>query len=68
MCKFISVIDAWGKLPSAVFSGNFYELGGFSQCFDIQKNDVTLKTQYCMGKLNVDHSQTATVTPEANPL
>lgn len=48
-----SVIDSWGKLPSAVYSGNFYELGGFSQCFNIQRNHSTYKTQYCLGKLNI---------------
>lgn len=49
-------MDAWGKLPSAVFSGNSFEFGGFSECFHIEKDQQIYNTKYCMGNLiaNVD--------------
>lgn len=46
-----SVLDAWGKIPSGFFSGNFYELGAFSQCFDIHRNGKQFRTQYCIGQI-----------------
>lgn len=46
-----SVLDAWGKIPSSVFEGNLYELGGFSECFHIERDNAAYKTQYCLGAL-----------------
>lgn len=48
------VIDAWGKLPSEIFEGNLYELGGFSECFHIENQGELYKTQYCLANLIVD--------------
>lgn len=45
------VIDAWGKLPSGILSGNFYEFGAFSQCFNIERFNELYETQYCLGYL-----------------
>jgi hypothetical protein len=25
-------MDAWGKIPSGIFSGNLYDFGSFDQC------------------------------------
>lgn len=52
--KNLTVIDAWGKIPSAVFDGNFFEFGGFSECFHIQRESELYKTQYCIGQLVID--------------
>lgn len=49
-----TVLDAWGKMPAGVLSGNYYDFGEFSQCFNIQKNEQLYKTQYCLGKLIFD--------------
>lgn len=46
-----SVLDAWGKIPSALADGNLYSLGGFSECFHIERNDVLYESKYCLGKL-----------------
>lgn len=50
------MLDAWGKFPSGIFSGNFHEFGAFSQCFNITRKEELYKTQYCLGHLtlNVD--------------
>ncbi|XP_031625866.1 nose resistant to fluoxetine protein 6-like [Contarinia nasturtii] len=48
------VVDAWGKIPSGVLSGNYYDAGAFSQCFNIKRNGELFKTQYCMGNLVFD--------------
>lgn len=48
------MLDSWGKLPSALFSRNVYEFGGFSQCFDIKRNEKIYKTQYCVGQLVIE--------------
>lgn len=52
------VLDASGKWPSAIMSGNFYELGGFSQCFDVQRYGKPYKTQYCLGQFVFDRKFT----------
>lgn len=49
-----SVLDAWGKLPSAILQGNLFEFGGFSECFHIKRNGISYKTQYCMADLVFD--------------
>lgn len=56
MCVFrvCLVVDAWGKLPSAIFQGNLFEFGGFSECFHIERNENVYKTQYCMADLVFD--------------
>lgn len=54
MCLLCLVVDAWGKIPSGLLSGNFYELGSFSQCFDIQRNKTRFETQYCVAYVTID--------------
>lgn len=56
MFFFNTVVDSWGKLPSAVFSGNLFEFGGFSECFHIERDQKFYDTKYCLGNLilNVD--------------
>lgn len=41
------VVDAWGKLPTGILEGNFQDLGSFSECFHIERNETTYKTKYC---------------------
>lgn len=43
-------------VPAAIFSGNLYDFGGFSQCFNIKRNDNNFETQYCFGQLVIDLS------------
>lgn len=62
----LSVVDAFGKLPSAIFDGNFYELGGFTECFHIQRNEVPYKTQYCMANLIFDINLAGIPKPRSN--
>lgn len=50
----LQVVDSWGKIPSTWFSGNSYEFGGFSECFNIERNGEMYKTQYCLGHLLFD--------------
>lgn len=49
--KILSVLDSWGKLPSGVFSGNFYEFGDFAECLNIHRNGTLYKAQYCLEEL-----------------
>ncbi len=28
--------DSWGKVPSGMFSGNYFDLGNFDQCIDVR--------------------------------
>lgn len=50
------VADAWGKIPSGILQGNFFEFGSYDQCLAI-KHDTeiaeigTFKGQYCLAKL-----------------
>lgn len=46
-----SVIDSWGKIPSGIFDGNFYEFGAFSQCLNIERYGDSYKTKYFLGHL-----------------
>lgn len=41
------VVDAWGQTPSGILTGNLYDLGAFSQCLHIKRNEK-IYTQYCM--------------------
>lgn len=50
----MAVIDAWGKLPSGLLDGNFYDFGTFSECFHIQRNMELYPTKYCTGQVIFD--------------
>ncbi|XP_031639007.1 nose resistant to fluoxetine protein 6-like [Contarinia nasturtii] len=48
------IVDSWGKIPSGLLNGNFYELGEFSQCLNIDRNGKRYETQYCLGQLTFE--------------
>lgn len=48
------MVDAWGKLPSALLEGNLYDFGGFSECFHIERNEQHYNTKYCLGQMEID--------------
>lgn len=47
----ILVLDSWGKIPSGILSGNNYDFGAFSQCFDIMRENIGYGTQYCLANI-----------------
>lgn len=52
------MIDAWGKFPSGVLYGNFYEYGNFDECINVYKDsnqeDVgVVAGQYCVAELDL---------------
>ncbi|XP_055303304.1 O-acyltransferase like protein-like isoform X2 [Sitodiplosis mosellana] len=48
------IVDAWGKMPSGILNGNLYDLGAFSQCLHIERNEEVYRTQYCMAHVIFD--------------
>lgn len=30
------ISDSWGKVPSGLFSGNYFDVGNFDQCIDVR--------------------------------
>lgn len=48
------MLDSWGKFPSGFFDGNMFELGAFSECFNIQQNEELYKSKYCMARLELN--------------
>lgn len=55
MVLFFSVIDASGKFPAGINSGNIVELGAFDQCIGIKERQIdsteTIKGKYCIMKI-----------------
>lgn len=49
-----TVVDAWGKIPSGILSGNTYEFGEFSQCLGLKRDKKPYDTQYCLGQFVFD--------------
>lgn len=51
------MIDAWGKLPSGMLTGNSYEFGSFDECFDVhirrRSTNEFIHPQYCLAKVFV---------------
>ncbi|XP_017091603.2 nose resistant to fluoxetine protein 6 [Drosophila bipectinata] len=46
----LKMIDSWGFLPSGVLTGNFYDLGNFDECVNIQAKGIqssTIHGKYC---------------------
>ncbi|KMZ05335.1 uncharacterized protein Dsimw501_GD18372 [Drosophila simulans] len=41
----IKMIDAWGGIPSGIFTGNVYDLGNFDECINIKKDAI--RGKYC---------------------
>lgn len=48
------VLDAWGKVPSGILSGNLLEFGSFEQCLDTtykyDEVEDEIHPQYCLGQ------------------
>ena len=53
----VLVVDAWGKVPSAFFDGNFYELGGFEECLSIKRDNQPYETKYCLGVIIIKEDE-----------
>lgn len=59
LCWYIfAVIDAWGKIPAGILSGNLYSLGQFDECLAVQHelqaadaSSSTIRTQYCLAEM-----------------
>lgn len=53
-----SVADSWGKIPSGMLSGNFYQYGNFDQCLvsmhESSINNAKFKGQYCLSQITSD--------------
>lgn len=49
--SFILVLDSWGKMPSGIIEGNFYELGAFDQCIGIEEPEKQFTAQYCLSQI-----------------
>lgn len=46
-------------MPSGILmEGNFFDLGAFSQCFRIKRNDRSYPTQYCIGQFKFPTNET----------
>ncbi len=48
----ISVLDAFGKLESAILQGNIRSLGSYDQCTQVTTSQE-FTTKYCMASLSV---------------
>lgn len=51
------VIDSWGKIPSGLYSGNFFDFGMFDQCLDVSHasdDGNTIKGQYCLPSISAE--------------
>lgn len=57
------VLDSWGKFPSGMMSGNFFDFGAFSQCFHIKHNGINYKTQYCIGQFKFPPTKRSSLLP-----
>lgn len=56
MCTLL-VLDSWGKIPSAFFDGNMNELGGFSECLNVKRNDEVYESKYCLGEISLEQQK-----------
>ncbi|XP_053691017.1 nose resistant to fluoxetine protein 6-like [Sabethes cyaneus] len=51
---YFKVFDAWGKFPSGIMEGNFYDLGSYEECRKFAHHDERLETisqirgRYCL--------------------
>ncbi|XP_055304070.1 nose resistant to fluoxetine protein 6-like isoform X2 [Sitodiplosis mosellana] len=53
----MKIVDSWGKIPSGILNGNFYEFGAFSECLNIDRYGDPYKTKYCLGHLFFNSSE-----------
>lgn len=49
------MLDSWGKIPSGILLGNFYELGQFDECLASSSPATTSHFigQYCLSRVVV---------------
>lgn len=49
----ITVFDAWGKIPSGILVGNHFDFGSFDECLAVNynENNSTFVGQYCMAQI-----------------
>ncbi|KAH8365340.1 hypothetical protein KR084_011219, partial [Drosophila pseudotakahashii] len=60
----LKMIDAWGSIPSGLFTGNSYDLGNFDECLNIRRvtsPSRTIQGKYCF--LSVSSFNIATCFP-----
>ncbi|KAJ6638309.1 Nose resistant to fluoxetine protein 6 [Pseudolycoriella hygida] len=54
----VKIVDAWGKIPFGLFTGNLYELGQFDECLSVKKpkadGENDLQVQYCLADIHAD--------------
>lgn len=61
--------DSWGKVPSGLFSGNYFDLGSFDQCINVihSSNVGEIAGQHCTlmipYDLDVNNPETRLATP-----
>lgn len=49
----VAVLDSWGVIPSErIF--NTFEMGSFTQCFQIERNGIEYRTKYCLPYLEFE--------------
>ncbi|KAH8382323.1 hypothetical protein KR009_002919 [Drosophila setifemur] len=47
----LKMFDSWGKYPSGMLTGNFYDLGNYDECLAVSRKisqpDTTIRGKYC---------------------
>ena len=46
------MIDAWGKIPPGLLTGNLMSLGQFDECMDLNDDKESVIPQYCLASVN----------------
>ncbi|KAH8347525.1 hypothetical protein KR059_012047, partial [Drosophila kikkawai] len=52
----LRMIDAWGSIPSGLFTGNSYDLGNFDECLNIKKGiseTRVIRGKYCFLRVSL---------------
>lgn len=65
-----SVVDAWGKTPSGVLSGNIADLGNYDQCLRIRhelETDNIFQGQYCFSLVRTADSTASPINTRMLP-
>lgn len=52
MC--FAVVDSWGKIPSGFLEGNLFELGSFTECLNIKRDNKPYESKYCLGAISLE--------------
>lgn len=62
--------DAWGNIPSGIFSGNIYDLGNFDQCVELEHySDLygEIVGQHCIMMIPYDKAQSSRTAKISTP-